>query len=83
MNAMTEGQRVEVPVLSGYRLVQERPFDCRYSCKCGKCNGSTTCYPGVVSKIIYWADNSTEAVVKCDDGQERRMMLRAPHGDVC
>lgn len=89
-----EGSRTVVPVLSGYTLVQNRPMACRtwspradgrYSsgCKCGTCDGSTTRYPGTVEKVIHYADNSIEMEVACDDGQTRRVMLVAPHGDVC
>lgn len=79
----TKGDRVVVPVLSGYKLVQNRPFDCRYSCHCGTCNGSTTEYPGTVDNVIYWADNSVEAEVRCDDGEMRLLRLKPPSGDVC
>lgn len=91
----TEGERVEVPVLTGYKLVQNRPFECRswspdpvtgkYSsgCKCGECNGHTTVYEGTVERVIRWMDNSIEIIVACDDGETRRQTLVHPHGDVC
>ena len=77
------GDRFTVRVLSGYRLWQERPFECRPACVCGTCNGTTTEYPGMVDRVIYWADNSREAVVRCDDGKVRREMLAPPSGDAC
>ena len=90
------GDRLDVPVLRGYKLVQERPFECRGwsphpvtgvyggGCKCGNnCHGETTVYPGTVEKVIYWADNSREAIVACDDGETRSVMLVHAHGDVC
>lgn len=84
MKTVEAGERVDVPVLSGYKLVQERPYDCRFGCTCERgCNGTTTIYPGTVERVIYWADNSTEAVVACDDGETRRLMLAYPSGDVC
>ena len=90
-----EGDRYDVSVLTGYKLHQERPGLCnqwaphpdtgRYTsgCKCGKCNGVTTVHPGTVERLIYWADNSREAIVKCDDGETRRVMLAPPSGDIC
>ena len=79
------GDRVSVEEVRGYKLIQERPFDCRgRECKCGKaCHGTWTTYPGVVEQVYYYADNSIEASVMCDDGQRRVLRLVAPHGDLC
>ena len=77
------GDRFEVTELNGYRLVQDRPFACRPVCTCGACDGTRTRYPGTVTGIIAWMDNSTDAVVMCDDGVERRAMVDGPHGDLC
>lgn len=78
-----KGDRVIVETITGYRLIQNRPFECRPMCKCGECNGVTLEYPGTVTKIIYWMDNSTDAVVMCDDGRERTKHILMPSGDVC
>lgn len=91
-----EGDRVTVPVLTGYKLTQERPFECRGwsrhpetgeyggGCKCGEnCDGATTLHEGTVERVIYWADNSIESTVLCDDGERRTLHHVAPHGDVC
>lgn len=81
-----KGDRVDVPVLIGYRLEQERPFACRWTCRCfgpATCHGLTVHYPGTVSELIYWADNSREARVLCDDGRTRTLHLAPPSGDVC
>lgn len=78
-----KGDRVDVHELHGYKLVQDRPFDCRPSCKCGKCNGQSTTHEGTVEKVYYYADNSVEAEVLCDDGKYRVLHLVAPHGDAC
>lgn len=93
------GDRVVVSELVGYVLEQNRPFCCRtwrpstrnpgkYTSACegdcgGNCNGTTHFYPGTVTRIINWMDNSVEAVVACDDGKERRLDLAAPSGDAC
>jgi hypothetical protein len=78
-----QGDRFSVSVLRGYRLVQNRPFECRPVCRCGECNGHTTVYDGTVERVIYWADNSIEVMVRCDDGELRYRRLVGPHGDVC
>jgi hypothetical protein len=78
-----KGDRVEVEVLTGYRLHQERPFACRPACTCGSCYGTTTVYPGTVTNMLYYADNSIESEVLCDDGQTRTMRHKPPSGDVC
>lgn len=89
-----EGDRVVVTELRGYRLSQDRPSACNWgpeadgrytsNCKCGgNCNGTSVEFPGTVDEIIYWADNSVEATVQCDDGERRRLRLRAPYGDLC
>jgi hypothetical protein len=76
-----KGERVVVHELTGYRLHQERPLDCRLGCVCGQCNGKTIDYPGVVTTIINWMDNSREAQVLCDDGRQRIIRLARPSGD--
>jgi hypothetical protein len=88
-----KGDRVIITELHGYRLVQERPFDCRGwskdprtgeyhgGCKCGTCDGETVYYPGTVWQRIYWADNSIDLGVRCDDGQLRTHQLTPPSGD--
>jgi hypothetical protein len=77
------GDRVMVPVLTGYRMVQDRPRECYYRCVCGDCYGHTVEYPGIVEKVIHYADNSIESEVMCDDGKRRRLIHAAPHGDPC
>jgi hypothetical protein len=90
------GDRVIASVLTGYKLVQERPFTCRgwhpdprnpgaYTgdCVCGQCDGVTTFHPGTVTHRTYWADNSIEITIAGDDGQTRRHMQKAPSGDAC
>lgn len=39
---------------------------------------------GTVTEVIWWMDNSTEARVRLDDDHDnpRKVMLRAPHGDL-
>lgn len=76
------GDRFTVEVRSGYRLVQDRPYECHYQCMCGECNGHIARYPGVVTRVIAWADNSIDAEVACDDGQTRTAQIDGPHGDV-
>jgi hypothetical protein len=78
-----KGERVSVPVLTGYRVYQDRPFVCRPSCSCGNCNGRSENFWGYVDDVIYYADNSIEARVICDDGQTRTLRLAAPSGDTC
>lgn len=73
-----KGDRVSVSELSGYVLTQHRPYECRVACSCGECNGHSTAYPGVVREVIYWADNSIEATVDCDDGETRILRLSPP-----
>ena len=90
-----QGDRVTISQLVGYRLVQERPFECRGwaldprsgrysgSCKCGECDGHTVTHSGTVEAIIYWADNSIEGTILCDDGVRRIERYAPPSGDVC
>lgn len=91
-----EGDEIEVSVTVGYRLVQNRPYPCgtwapdpnkggAYSsgCKCGSCDGKTVVHKGIVEKVIYWADNSIDAEVRCEDGWLRVKHLAPPSGDVC
>jgi hypothetical protein len=89
-----EGDRIQVPVLRGYTLEQDRPMACRtygqyangsygWGCKCGECHGNTILYPGTVERVVYYADNSTEVEVLCDDGTRRITQPVPPHGDVC
>jgi hypothetical protein len=73
-----KGDRVEVHELTGYVLTQHRPYECRIACECGECNGRSTAYPGAVERVIYWADNSIEAEVACDDGRIRLLHLTPP-----
>lgn len=80
---LVEGERTTVSERVGYKLAQNRPYSCRYLCECGECDGVVTEYEGTVEKMIYWMDNSVEAVVRCDDGETRSKMLRHPSGDVC
>ena len=93
------GSRHSVPVLTGYVYHQNRPFTCsawrpsklhpgQYTSDCegacgGNCNGATTHYPGTVTNVIYWADNSIDVEVRCDDGITRRDLIVSPHGDIC
>lgn len=63
-----------------------RPFECRHkvACSCGRnCHGTTVVHKGEVTQVYYFADNSTEVDVVCEDGKTRRKMIVAPHGDVC
>lgn len=91
-----EGADVLVSELTGYKLEQHRPMDCRgygldtrtgeytYGCKCGKCGGVTRLHWGRVERVVYWADNSIEAFVKIKGRDERKIVtLTAAHGDVC
>lgn len=89
-----KGERVRVDVHRGYTVHQDRPMECRtfgatwdggwsHGCKCGECGGNSISYPGTVTEVIYWMDNSVEYVVKCDDGKVRRVTAVQPHGDVC
>ena len=78
-----KGDPYTIETLPGYTLVQDRPFECRPACSCGKCNGTPTNYPGIVTGVIYFADNSVEIDVACEDGETRRTMVKAPSGDVC
>jgi hypothetical protein len=78
-----KGDRVVVVEYPGYKLHQNRPFECQPTCTCGGCNGTYTEYPGTVRETIYWADNSIESTVACDDGETRILRHKAPSGDVC
>lgn len=80
---MEPGSRTEVHELQGYKLVQNRPFACRPVCRCGECNGRSVTYPGTVVQTWYYADNSIETEVRCDDGVTRYIRHVAPHGDLC
>lgn len=75
-----KGDRYVVAELSGYQLVQNRPLDHR-SCHCG--DGVTTYHVGTVEAVTYWADNSIDVVVRCEDGKVRTAQTVAPHGDAC
>lgn len=77
------GGRIVVSQLEGYKLVQNRPLDCRHSCTCGECYGRKVAYPGTVVRTIHWADNSVETEVACDDGKTRMIQHVGPHGDLC
>lgn len=91
------GSRITVTLLEGYKLVQDRPFDCRgwsrdprfedgrYSggCKCGTCNGTKREVEGTVDKTVYWMDNSIETFVDLDEGGRHIIRHKAPSGDVC
>lgn len=79
----TPGDRVTVSELKGYRLVQNRPAECHLVCVCGECNGKTIEHSGIAGKTRFYADNSIETPVACDDGRERRIRHEAPHGDPC
>ena len=79
----SKGDRVSVFEQQGYTLHQHRPGDCRGCCKCGECEGHSVEFPGTVDEVVYWADNSIEAMVACDDGQRRILRLSAPSGDPC
>jgi hypothetical protein len=90
-----EGARVVVAVNRGYRLCQDRPFACRYSCKCGACDGTTTLHEGTSRGVAYYADNSIEALIVLDDEElvtgaavwpeagRHIVRFRAPSGDAC
>jgi hypothetical protein len=67
----------------GYKLIQNRPFDCRYSCRCGACNGVLTEHHGIVERVVYYADNSIEAEVRMADGTIMIDMVKSPSGDIC
>ncbi len=73
------GQLHKFSTLSGYRLVQDRPFNCRPACTCGECNGRSTTTTEEVREVIFWADNSVEVVSVTG----RVARLRAPYGDAC
>jgi hypothetical protein len=90
------GERFTVRRLTGYKLHQERPLDCRgwrpsklnpgqYTgdCECGRCNGVTTEHPGTVEDVVYWMDNSIDIQVRGDDGELYLHEMVAPHGDLC
>lgn len=83
MTMVQKGERLVVTRRLGYKLHQERPFNCRMGCECGTCDGTLHEYPGTVEQIIYYADNSIEAYVMCDDGERRMQRLSNPSGDVC
>lgn len=76
---LTEGTEVAYSKLVGYKMIQNRPFECRPICKCGTCNGTTTKHTSTVKRVQNYMDNSVE--VKLADGHNH--MLVAPHGDVC
>ncbi len=63
----------------GYRLVQERPYECRRLCRCGECNGTTVSSVETVTEVIRWADNAIEVV----GHKGSRCEIVAPHGDAC
>jgi hypothetical protein len=89
------GDRVLMTVWTGSVLIQHRPFECRgwskdprtgehgAGCTCGECDGVTTYVPGTVWQKIYWADNSVDLGVKCDDSKMRTYQLKPPSGDAC
>lgn len=80
----TAGARVTIARLSGYVLHQNRPMGCRrYGCKCGRCNGTTALLDGTSRGVVYYADNSIEAVVDLDDGTDFLARLKPPSGDPC
>jgi hypothetical protein len=79
----SEGDRVGIRVRTGYRLVQDRPTDCRWGCRCGECDGSVRILAGTVERIVWYADNSTEAVVLLDEGGRHNVTVVSAHGDVC
>ena len=69
----------------------DRPETCRPTavgnfygyCKCGECLTERETRNMVVEKIIYYADNSTEATVRDEFNNAYQVMLVAPHGDAC
>ena len=68
----------------GYKLVQDRPFDCRNGrCQCGKCDGVRVECEGTVDRVVHYADNSIEVEVRMPDGRVMTDMVKAPSGDVC
>lgn len=70
--------------LSGYRPIQNRPFDCRHAiCSCGSCNGVRTEITLAVERVIHWADNSTEVEATDSTGRVWRELVAAPSGDAC
>lgn len=77
------GDEITFSKTRGYKLVQDRRFNCRTVCACGECNGKTTTYEGVITKVIHWMDNSSDAEVLCTDGETRTTQLMYSHGDVC
>ena len=78
-----KGTRVEVSALEGYVLTQHRPFECRVKCECGTCNGTTRKHIGTLRETVYWADNSIEAFIDCEDGETRIHRFTPPSGDAC
>jgi hypothetical protein len=83
VNTPKVGDTYSFTTLKGYKMYQDRPYDCRYSCVCGTCNGVTIEHTGVVTEVIYWADNSIDLRVLCADGQTRKTQFDGPHGDLC
>jgi len=75
-----EGDSFVVSELSGYQLIQNRGLDHRH-CHCG--DGVTTYHAGTVEGVTYWADNSVDVAVRCEDGRLRTVQTIAPNGDVC
>lgn len=71
------GDTVTYSKTKGY--VVNRPYDCRHSCQCGKCNGVTEHFTGKVTRVACFMDNSTEVYTE----HGHRLMWIYPHGDAC
>lgn len=85
LNSLTPtGTFVTVSTLSGYKMYQDRRFECRHGCKCDEhCDGIKGSYEAFVIGRVFWADNSDDLKLLLLDGTERSIETRAPNGDAC
>lgn len=75
-----KGEAWVVSELSGYKLVQDRPYG-HSECPCH--NGRTAYTEGTVQSLTYWADNSVDVIVALPGGRTVTDQLVPPHGDAC
>jgi len=82
-NTAGVGDSVITMVLTGHLFVQDRPFDCRYKCVCGSCNGTVTTSRGTVIEFIHWGDGAIDAKIADDQGKVSTFPVHAGNSDAC
>ncbi len=66
------GDVIEWQETRGYKLVQNRPYECRMSCTCGECHGRTVTQSGTVVDVASYSD-AVEGTVVDESGTAHRV----------